>query len=84
MGINTLAAITRLWPVSDTMGRQIWCAVQIGKCAKLELIGDMHTDNGEYAGTLIREAFMETMLSTLYKTDAGGTALKNEEYILTA
>lgn len=53
-------------------------AVQIGKCAKLELIGDMHTDNGEDAGTLIREAFMETMLSTLYKTDARGTA-QNEE-----
>ena len=52
--------------------------MQIGKCAKLELIGDMHTDNGEDAGTLIREAFMETMLSTLYKTDARGTA-QNEE-----
>ena len=44
--------------------------MQIGKCAK-ELIGDMHTDNGGDAGTWIREAFMETMLSTLYKTDAG-------------
>ena len=59
-------------------GRRIWRAVQIGKCAKLELIGDMHTDNGEDAGTLIREAFMETMLSTLNKTDARGTA-QNEE-----
>ena len=53
--------------------------MQIGKCAKLELIVDMHTDNGGDAGTLIREAFMETMLSTLYKTDAEGTAQKNEE-----
>ena len=59
--------------------RRILRAVQIGKCAKLELIVDMHTDNGEDAGTLIKVAFMETMLSTLYKTDAGGTAQKNEE-----